>query len=43
MFLTDHLYPIIKHGSDFVQDDDVPLHRAREVSEWFDEAEKDIN
>lgn len=45
--LSDHLYPMMKQfypdGSSHFQDDNAPIHRARGVSEWFDEFEKDVN
>ncbi len=41
--LNDHLYPMMKYfcpdGSGLFQDDNAPIHRARGVSEWFDEYE----
>ncbi len=45
--LSDHLYPVMKHfyldGSGLFQDDNTPIHRARGVTEWFDEYENDVN
>ncbi len=45
--LNDHLYPMMKHfypdGSALFQDDNAPIHRARGVTEWFDEYENDVN
>ncbi len=45
--LSDHLYPMMKHfypdGSGLFQDDNAPVHRARGVTEWFDEYENDVN
>ena len=45
--LSDHLYPMMKHfypdGSGLFQDDNAPIHRARGVTEWFDEYENDVN
>ena len=43
--LSDPLYPVMKHfypdGTGLFQD--VPIHRAPEVTEWFDEYENDVN
>ncbi len=45
--LSDHLYPMMKHfypdGSGLFQDDSAPIHRARGLTEWFDEYENDVN
>ncbi len=45
--LSDHLHPMMKHfypdGSGVFQDDNVPIHRARGVTEWFDEYENYVN
>ena len=45
--LSDHLYPMMKHfypdGSGLFQDDNAPIHRARGVTEWFDEYGNDGN
>ena len=45
--LSDHLYPMMKHFcpdvSGLFQDDNAPIHRARGVTEWFDEYENDVN
>jgi len=44
--LSDHLYPMMKHfypdGSG-LQDDNAPIHRARGVTEWFDEFKNNVN
>jgi hypothetical protein len=45
--LSDCFQPMVKHfypdGSGLFQDDNVPTHRARVVTEWFDEHENDVN
>ncbi len=45
--LSDHLYPVMKHfcpdGSGLFQDDSAPIHRARGLTECFDEDEDDVN
>lgn len=41
VFLTDPLYPMMKHFGLF-QDDDVSIHRAQELSEWFVENENNV-
>ena len=38
--MMKHFYP---EGSGFFQDGDAPIHRARGVTEWFDEYENDVN
>ncbi len=46
-FEVVHLYPMMKHfypdGSGLFQDDNAPIHRARGLTEWFDEYENDVN
>ena len=45
--LSDHLYPIIKHfyadRGGLLKDENAPIHRARGVTEWFDEYDNDVN
>ena len=46
--VSDQLYPMMKHfypdGSGLFQDDNASIvHRARGVTEWFDEYENDVN
>lgn len=45
--LSDHLYSVMKHfhpnGSGVFQDVNSGVHRARGVTEWFDEYENDGN
>lgn len=35
--LSNHLYPMMKHSCDFVEDGNLPIHRAQGVTLWFDE------
>ena len=45
--LSDHLCPMMKpfhpDGSGLFQDDNAPIHRARGVTEWFEEYENQVN
>lgn len=47
VILSDHLYPMMRHfypdGSGLFQDDNAPLHRSQEVTQWFNENENDVN
>merc|ERR1719419_1878272 len=38
--MMKHLYP---DGSGLFQGDNAPIHRARGVTEWFEEYEDDVN
>ena len=46
LVLSDHLHPILQHffpaGRGVFHDDNVPIHRARVVVQWFDECETDV-
>lgn len=38
--MMKHFYP---DGRGLFQDDHTPIHRARELTKWFDKDENDIN
>ena len=38
--VSDHLCP--PDGGGLFQDDSAPIHRAQELTEWFDEYESDV-
>lgn len=47
VILTDPLHPVLKHfypdRNDLFLDDDAPIHRARDLTQRFDEYKKDVN
>ena len=46
MVPSDHLHPMLQHffpaGRGALQDENAPIHRARVVTQWFDEHDTDV-